>query len=852
VRSSTATKERRSIEKDDLASDGSDLRLLLPALTAWAVAALTLGAAPRIRTALGLLALLAAVVLGWRCRGPAAVGAGSAAQDCPAAQQAASGSSAVPGSTAVFGSSAVPGSSAASTSACATAAFVLAATAMCLSASGLQGSLRASGRLPALAAAGATVRLLGTVVGDPQAVAGSSSRHREVVLVRLKVQGVEGRGLRSEARGRVLVFGDRDWLQASWGQGIEARGRLAPARPGDDVVATLDARGPPRLIRGAGRVVRAAERLRAGLRLACKGLPPDARGLLPGLVVGDTSAQPADLGQDMKITGLTHLAAVSGTNITIVCGVALAMSRGAGLGRRLRLLAAGTVLVGFVIVARPEPSVLRAAVMGGLGMLALAGARRRAALPALSTAVVVLLVADPWLARSYGFALSVLATAGILLRAGPWSRSLRRWLPQPLAVALAVPLAAQVACAPVLVLLSGQISLVAVPANLLCEPLVAPATVLGLAAAVISLVTPALASVPAHVAGWACTAIAATAHRLAEVPGGQVPWLGGGSGAAALAAVTVAAAVAVPLLVRRASGRAALGVAVAGGLALTTAARIPLPGSPAWPPPAWVLVACDVGQGDALVLATAPGHAVLVDAGPDADLVDRCLRSLHVRALDSIVLTHFHADHVDGLPGALRGRRAAELVVTLVDDPPAQARAVRRLAAVAGVPLRTVRAGERGTVGGVDWLVLGPERVIRDGSVPNNASIVLLVRSHGLRLLLLGDVEPAAARVVARRLAAAPGGTRVDVLKVAHHGSALQDPALVAAARPRLALISVGAGNDYGHPGPATLRLLAGVGAVVGRTDLEGALAVLADRSGTLLVRSGPRSAGVAIKTRRR
>ena len=790
---------------DDVSWAGRDLRLLLPALTAWAVGALALGSAPRTRIALGGLALVVAFLLGsagWR-RGRR--GARPADDAC-------------------------------------TAAFLVVATALCLTASGLQGLLRASGRLPALAAAGATVRLVGTVVTDPRTVDRPSSRGREVVLVRLRVERVEGRGLRSGARGRVLLFADRSWLGPRGGEQVEARGRLAPARPGDDVVATLDARGPPLVLEKPGAVSRAAERLRDGLRRACAGLPPDARGLLPGLVVGDTSAQPAALGEDMKATGLTHLSAVSGTNITIVCGVALAVSRGAGLGRRVRLVTAAAVLAGFVVVARPEPSVLRAAVMGGLGMLALAGARSRAALPALSTAVVVLLVADPWLARSYGFALSVLATTGILLLAAPWSDSLGRWLPRPLAVALAVPLAAQVACAPVVVLLSGQVSLVAIPANMICEPLVAPATVLGLAAAVISPVAPGPALALAHVAGWACTAIAETAHVLAAVPGGQVAWPGGAFGAVALAAVSVAACVAAGCLLPRAGGRTALVAVAVGGLAVVAAVRVPLPGTAAWPPPAWVIVACDVGQGDALVLATGPGRAVLVDAGPDPDLVDTCLRRLRVRALDTIVLTHFHADHVDGLAGALRGRRAAELVVTLVDDPPAQARAVRELAARAAIPLRAVHAGERRSVAGVQWLVLGPERVIRDGSVPNNASIVLLVQSHGLRLLLLGDVEPAAARAVARRLATAPEGVHVDVLKVAHHGSALQDPGLMSAARPRVALISVGAGNDYGHPGTATLRLLSGAGAAIGRTDLHGDLAVVAGRQGPRLVVSNPRT----------
>jgi competence protein ComEC len=270
------------------------------------------------------------------------------------------------------------------------------------------------------------------------------------------------------------------------------------------------------------------------------------------------------------------------------------------------------------------------------------------------------------------------------------------------------------------------------------------------------------------------------------------------------------------------------------------AAAVPLPSAASWPPPGWVLVACDVGQGDALVLSTGPARAVLVDAGPEPRAVDRCLDALGVRTLDAVVLTHFHADHVDGLAGAVDGRRVGPVVVTIVDDPPAQARRVRALAAKAGLRVRTVTDGEQVRDGPLSWRVLWPGRVIHDGSVPNNSSIVLDVRTRGLRLLLLGDVEPAAARAVARRLEASADGPRVDVLKVAHHGSALQDPGLLAAARPRLALVSVGADNDYGHPSPAVLRLLAGQGARTARTDEQGDLAVVVHGGALALATSGP------------
>lgn len=227
-----------------------------------------------------------------------------------------------------------------------------------------------------------------------------------------------------------------------------------------------------------------------------------------------------------------------------------------------------------------------------------------------------------------------------------------------------------------------------------------------------------------------------------------------------------------------------------------------------WPPPGWRMVMCDVGQGDALVLAAGEGAGVVVDAGPDPESVDRCLRSLGVTRVPLVVLTHFHADHVAGLSGVLRGREVGGIGTTGLEEPSDQAAAVRRAAAAAGVPVVRVVAGERRRAGDLSWEVLWPppgSHPVVEG--PNDASVAMLVRTGGLRLLLLGDLEPPAQRALARSPAARQLAG-VDVLKVAHHGSAYQDPGLVRLAAPRLALISTGEDNTYGHPAPATVDAL--------------------------------------------
>jgi competence protein ComEC len=352
---------------------------------------------------------------------------------------------------------------------------------------------------------------------------------------------------------------------------------------------------------------------------------------------------------------------------------------------------------------------------------------------------------------------------------------------------------------------------------------VAPATVLGFAAMATAPFALPPAKALAWCAGWPAGWISQVARTGAALPGGGVGWPGGLTGALLLAAVTTALVV----IGRRLLGRPWL--CGACGVLLVLVALRPSPlvrVITGWPPPGWRFVMCDVGQGDATVLAAGPATGIVVDAGPDPEAVDRCLRTLGITRIPLLLLTHFHADHVAGLPGVLRGRAVGAIETTGFEEPADQAEAVHRQAAARRIQLTYAVAGEERHIGPLSWRVLWPPggpAPPADG--PNDASVTLLVRSGRLRLLLLGDLEPPAQRA----LAASPQGRgleSVDVLKVAHHGSAYQDPDLIRRVAPRLALISVGVDNPYGHPSPATVAALRSEGAVVLRTDEEGALAV--------------------------
>ncbi|MGI9064638.1 MAG: DNA internalization-related competence protein ComEC/Rec2 [Pseudonocardiaceae bacterium] len=667
----------------------------------------------------------------------------------------------------------------------------------------------------------------------------------ERVVVRGALSSADLAGRRWDGGGRIVLLAPaQGWAGLLPGQRVRAEGLLAPAGRADLTTALLRVRGAPVVLGEPSTVHRAAGTLRSGLRDAAGVLSPESAGLLPALVVGDTSGMVPEVREEFRAAGLTHLTAVSGTNVAIVCGAVLGLARLAGAGPRTAAVAAGVALVGFVVLARPSPSVLRAAVMGAVTLLALVAGRERSALPALSAAVIGLLVVDPALGGDPGFTLSVLATGALVLVAPIWAAGLRdHGVPVGVAEALAVPAAAHLVTAPVVAGLSGAVSLVAIPANLLAVPAVAPATVLGVLAALLGLVHPWLAEAAVHVAGPAVGWLVAVGRHAAAVPDGVLHWPGGARGGLLLAAVTVA----VLLALRGPRFRVLVAAAAVGAALVVVPTRYVAPG---WPAPGWVVVACDVGQGDAVVLATAqPGRAVLVDTGAEPGPVAGCLDRLGVRSLALVVLSHLHADHVGGLAGALRGRAVAAVALGPGRSPPWALDEVRRTATAAGVPLVALGAGHRLAWPGLVLDVLGPRQVPSpstdrdaevDGSVVNNASVVLRATTAAGRVLLTGDVELEAQA----DLLTSGVDLRADILKVPHHGSRYTAGEFLAAVRPRVALVSVGADNSYGHPNPQVLDTLAARGSRVLRTDRGGDLAVAATRHGPAVVARGdPRPA---------
>jgi len=420
----------------------------------------------------------------------------------------------------------------------------------------------------------------------------------------------------------------------------------------------------------------------------------------------------------------------------------------------------------------------------------------------------------------------VAATAGILAFAGPIQRRLP--IPKGMAVAAGATVGAQAGVTPLLLFHFHVVPMATLPANLLAFAAVGPALWLGLAAAGASVVWPAAGAVLAAPARLPLAWLTAVADRAASAP---LPALTGGGLPVLVAGTAAVAWLAWRLRTGRRLGPR-LGVLLLAGplLVWTLAAR-------AGPPAELTVRFLDVGQGDAALVQSPAGATVLIDGGQEPDDVAIQLAALGVRRLDVVVATHGHADHVGGLPAVL-----TRFPVGVVLDPgcPADSplyadflRAVR----VEGVPLRHPRSGDVLLVGDLRLQVLNPPGCyVGTDSDPNNDSIVIRLSRERASVLFAAEVEEPAQENL---LETSASNLRALVLKVPHHGAGTSLAEFLVAAHAAVAVVSVGAGNDYGHPVPWVLATLRAAGMHVYRTD----------RSGEVVVRFGAQ--GVLVESER-
>ena len=590
------------------------------------------------------------------------------------------------------------------------------------------------------------------------------------------------------------------------GQRFSAQGRIVASKEAR-VAALVVIKDDIHILTPPSRWASALGAIRLGLRsLSGDG---NAGALIPGMVLGDTSKQSAEFKDSMKRSGLTHLVAVSGANFALVSAFVLWLMQFLFSKMKFRLSATAISLIAFIALVRPSPSVLRAAAMAAVLLIAQGTKRGRDSLPALGFAMAAVVIVDPWQARDAGFALSVLATAGLLLFAPVLIEKLSSHMPVKLAQALSPPIAATVFCSPIIVALSGYLAPMSIIANLFAAPFVAPITIVGFIAALFSPFASFISSVLIWFIRFPAGAIALIAHWASSFP--VLTLQSGKIGFLIVASFTL--------------GSWLLKKWFKHIIVFTLVILISITWLQRWPGGDWQVANCDIGQGDSMVINLGNHRGIVIDVGPDPVAEDRCLKALGIKEIPLLILSHFHADHVAGLTGAIKNRAVGQVWVSVNSAPLIES--AKAQAALKGVEMIKAVRGMSARVGPLTIRVLWPtlsatsfEEMPGDGSQINNSSIATLITSDAFSLFAGGDLEPPVQEILVKDVGP------VDIYKVCHHGSRYQDLAFMSALHPRISIISVGAGNTYGHPAVQTLQALARLGSEVLRTDIDGAVAV--------------------------
>jgi len=508
----------------------------------------------------------------------------------------------------------------------------------------------------------------------------------------------------------------------------------------------------------------------------------EERGLLAGFLVGDTSDVGGVTLADMRLAGLSHFVAVSGSNVALYLALVAGLTLPFGIGPRRRAAVGFVALPVFVVATRFEPSVLRASVMAGLVLIGKVVGVALDVWQIVAVTVVALLTFDPWLAWNAGFQLSVVATCGVIV--GSRWPGITGWVGR----SVAVTAGAQIAVAPLLLAHFGSIPLLSALTNLVSAPLVALATLLG-ALGVLGLTS--LIGVAAWISGWVI-GIAQTSSRWPQL--GPVDFV-----------LAMVVAMLIWKLTRRRREYAAIAAAAVVLIVVVPHGPSLLAGQ---------VAVLDVGQGDSILIAGDNGRFVLVDGGPDPGLLVRALGTMGIDHLEVVVLTHVHADHATGLQGLFGRVRVDQIWMNLEPHATQASELLLELAEAHSVPVAVVSDGMRLDLGALQVEVLGP---VRKYASPNDQSMVLEVRGSGRSMLLSGDIEVFAQRDLT--------GVRADVLKVPHQGAGTSDPEWLVAVGASTAVISVGP-NSFGHPVQWVIDLLVESGATVLRTDLDGTVVV--------------------------